>query len=149
MIYAFIESRKANHRISRMCKALKVSKSGFYDWRDRAPSARARADALLLEKISSIHTDSRETYGADSAIKALHMSGAVVVGSGVTEHFINPSPLRSASSSEPHCDSFSSTAGTDMCNGFKSRSIRDDHISADPMAVVAVADVWEALEARG
>ena len=43
---------------------MRVSKSGFYDWRDRAPSARARADASLLEKIVSIHTDSRETYGA-------------------------------------------------------------------------------------
>ena len=64
MIYAFIETEKANHRISRMCKTLKVSKSGFYSWRDRAPSARARADALLLEKIARIHADSRETYGA-------------------------------------------------------------------------------------
>ena len=64
VIYAFIETEKANHRISRMCKTLKVSKSGFYSWRDRAPSARARADALLLEKIARIHADSRETYGA-------------------------------------------------------------------------------------
>ena len=64
MIYAFIETKKANHRVSAMCRALKVSKSGFYGWRDRVPSARARADALLLEKIVCIHTDSRETYGA-------------------------------------------------------------------------------------
>ncbi len=41
VIYAFIETEKSNHRISRMCKALKVSKSGFYGWRDRAPSAKA------------------------------------------------------------------------------------------------------------
>src|SRR5687767_5061970 len=47
-----------------MCRTLKVSKSGFYGWRDRAPSARARADALLSEKIARIHRDSRETYGA-------------------------------------------------------------------------------------
>ncbi len=47
-----------------MCRVLKVSKSGFYGWRDRAPSARTQADALLLQKISRIHRDSRETYGA-------------------------------------------------------------------------------------
>ena len=64
MIYAFIEAEKANHRISRMCRVLRVSKSGFYGWRDRAPSARARADAVLSEKIVRIHRDSRQTYGA-------------------------------------------------------------------------------------
>ncbi len=47
-----------------MCRALKVSKSGYYGWRDRAPSAWARADAVLSEKIARIHRDSRETYGA-------------------------------------------------------------------------------------
>ena len=39
-----------------------LQKSGFYSWRDREPSARAQADALLAEKIVRIHTDSRETY---------------------------------------------------------------------------------------
>lgn len=43
---------------------MKVSKSGFYGWRDRTPSTRAQADALLSEKIAPIHRDSRETYGA-------------------------------------------------------------------------------------
>src|SRR5215208_6527360 len=47
-----------------MCRTLKVSKSGFYSWRDREPSARDQADALLAEKIVRIHRDSRETYGA-------------------------------------------------------------------------------------
>jgi putative transposase len=64
VIYAFVEAEKANHRVNTMCKALRVSKSGFYDWRDRAPSARAQADARLSGKIASIHRDSRETYGA-------------------------------------------------------------------------------------
>jgi putative transposase len=64
VIYTFIEAHKTNHRISRMCRVLRVSKSGFYGWRGRAPSARAQADALLTEKIVRIHTDSRETYGA-------------------------------------------------------------------------------------
>jgi len=64
VIYTFIEAQKENHRVSVMCRVLRVSKSGFYGWRDRAPSARAQADALLTEKISRIHIDSSETYGA-------------------------------------------------------------------------------------
>ena len=64
MIYSFIEAQRGNHRISFMCRTLRVSKSGFYGWRDRGPSARDRADALLSEKIVRIHEDSRETYGA-------------------------------------------------------------------------------------
>ena len=64
MIYTFVEAQKKNYRISRMCRTLKVSKSGFYGWRDRAPSARDQAGALLSEKIARIHRDSHETYGA-------------------------------------------------------------------------------------
>ncbi len=77
MIYtSFIEARKTNHRISRMCRVLKVSKSGFYGWRGRAPSARAQTDAaLLMEKITRIHRDSRETYGAPRIHFELRMLG--------------------------------------------------------------------------
>jgi putative transposase len=64
VIYTFVEAQKKNYRISRMCRTLKVSKSGFYGWRDRAPSARDQAGALLSEKIARIHRDSHETYGA-------------------------------------------------------------------------------------
>ena len=75
MTYAFIESERANHRVSAMCRALKISKSGFYSWRDRAPSARARADAALSEKIARIHRESRETYGAPRVHFELRMLG--------------------------------------------------------------------------
>jgi putative transposase len=75
VIYTFIEAQKTNHRISRMCRILKVSKSGFYDWRDRAPSTRAQADALLTQKIVRIHKDSRETYGAPRIHFELRMLG--------------------------------------------------------------------------
>ena len=64
MIYAFVQAQKANHRVNAMCRVLKVSKSGFYGWRGRPLSKRAKADAHLSEKIVRIHTDSRETYGA-------------------------------------------------------------------------------------
>ena len=36
------------------CRVLRVSRSGFYEWRGRAPSARAVADAQLTATIAEI-----------------------------------------------------------------------------------------------
>jgi len=47
-----------------MCRVLGVSLSGYYAWRHRKPSARARKDAELSEKIRSSHQASRGTYGS-------------------------------------------------------------------------------------
>ena len=47
-----------------MCRVLAVSASGYYAWRQRPPSARARADAELTARIRAIHQYSRGTYGA-------------------------------------------------------------------------------------
>ena len=38
-----------------MCRVLGVSTSGYYAWRKRPPSARARADAELSARIAAIH----------------------------------------------------------------------------------------------
>ncbi len=47
-----------------MARTLGVSRSGFYAWRDRAPSARCVADAALTVRVKAIHDASGETYGA-------------------------------------------------------------------------------------
>jgi len=46
------------------CQVLGLSRSGYYAWRSRPDSARAREDAKLLDEIRRIHTESREIYGA-------------------------------------------------------------------------------------
>lgn len=61
--YRFIDAEKANYPISALCRVLKVSRSGYYAWRDRPPSKRVRANAALTERIREIHHRSRETYG--------------------------------------------------------------------------------------
>ena len=58
-----IEANQAELPVATMCKVLKVSKSGFYDWRVRAPSARAMANVVLTEKIRAVHKMSKESYG--------------------------------------------------------------------------------------
>jgi putative transposase len=61
--YKLIEAERTNFPIPLMCRLLGVSKSGYYDWRDRQPSNRSREDAALSAKIRQIHRRSRETYG--------------------------------------------------------------------------------------
>jgi putative transposase len=46
------------------CRVLRVSRSGYYEWRDRPLSDRARENELLVKYIEQIHTDSRGTYGS-------------------------------------------------------------------------------------
>jgi putative transposase len=59
-----VEREKAVHAIATMCRVLGISPSGYHAWRRRPPSARARADAALTEKIGVIHMSSRWTYGS-------------------------------------------------------------------------------------
>jgi putative transposase len=63
-VFAFIEAEKANHAVTRMCRLLGVSPSGYYAWVQRPPSARAMSDAALSVQIRAIHARSRGTYGA-------------------------------------------------------------------------------------
>ncbi len=62
--FRLIEAEKASHSVPRLCRMLGVSRSGYYAWRRRPTSERARFDAVLSEKIETIHRNSRATYGA-------------------------------------------------------------------------------------
>lgn len=58
-----------------MCRLLGVSRSGYYAWRRRPPSARARADQGLSRRIRAIHEQSRGTYGAPRIRAELREAG--------------------------------------------------------------------------
>jgi putative transposase len=58
-----------------MCRMLGVSTSGYYAWRKRTPSRRARADAELLGRIVAVHKRSRGVYGAPRVHAELRAEG--------------------------------------------------------------------------
>lgn len=45
------------------CAALGVSRSGYYAWKTRAPSARERADRQLTERLEALHERYKRRYG--------------------------------------------------------------------------------------
>ena len=64
MRFQFIEDHRDELPVTRMCKALNVSPSGFYAWRSRPVSAREMANRELVKKIEAVYYDSYETYGS-------------------------------------------------------------------------------------
>ena len=73
--YRFIAAEAAQHPVALSCRVLGVSRSGYYAWRGRAESARARADVALTARISAIHQASRETYGSPRVQAELRAAG--------------------------------------------------------------------------
>lgn len=61
--YAFIASEEGNHSVVSMCRWAKVSRSGYYAWRSRKPSATAQRREILASEIRYCFEHSDGTYG--------------------------------------------------------------------------------------
>jgi putative transposase len=59
--FSLIEAERASFPVPLMCRLLGVSRSGYYAWRGRPPSRRARDDDALTEKIAAHARTSRRT----------------------------------------------------------------------------------------
>ena len=64
MTFGFIEAEKASFRISRMCRVLGVSQSGFFAWQERPACLRKRQDMVYLAHIRTAFALSNGTYGS-------------------------------------------------------------------------------------
>jgi len=71
-------AEKAHYPVTVLSRCLGVSRSGFYAWCRRAPSARAQTDARLLRHLRVLHADSRGTYGRPRLQHALQERGVRV-----------------------------------------------------------------------
>jgi putative transposase len=75
VICRLIEAEKGRHSVARLCRALRVSRSGFYAWRRRGVSTRSASDLVLAAKIAAIHAESDGTYGAPRVHAELRAQG--------------------------------------------------------------------------
>lgn len=71
MKYAFIKENNRQYGVQKMCRVLKVSRSGYYGWKIRPVSKRELFDKYLAMEIRQIHIESKENYGAIKVWKAL------------------------------------------------------------------------------
>lgn len=75
MKFAFVRDHQAQFPVEVLCEVLGVSRSGYYAWRDRPASSRARHRDRLVAEIRRAHGDSRATYGSPRVYQALKARG--------------------------------------------------------------------------
>jgi putative transposase len=78
MRFDFIEAEKAKYSVPRLCRLLRVSRSGFYASRKREPSKRALEDARLGTLVVAAHRLGRGSYGSPRILDELREQGEQV-----------------------------------------------------------------------
>ncbi len=91
-----MNANQAAFPVRKMCRVLGVSHSGFYDWLQRPPSQRAMQDAVLVERIRTIHAESDATYGMPR-IRAELVEQGVRVGGKRIARLMRGAELRGVS----------------------------------------------------
>ncbi|MFC3985212.1 IS3 family transposase [Streptosporangium jomthongense] len=78
--FAFVDDHRDAFGVKRLCRVLKVSRSGFYRWIKAAPARaeRAAADAALAAEIRQIHDEFDGTYGGPRVTAELRARGRQV-----------------------------------------------------------------------
>jgi putative transposase len=62
--FRFIAAQKAHHSLTRLCRCLRVTRSGFHAWQRRPESARAQRDRHLTVLIHTSFAASKGRYGS-------------------------------------------------------------------------------------
>lgn len=80
MKFAYVAAEKARgeFKVTELCSALRVSASGFYAWRKRAPSKRTKKDEQLKVLVQASFDASRKTYGSPRVLEDLREDGEKV-----------------------------------------------------------------------
>jgi putative transposase len=76
--FRFIAAEKAHHALSLLCRCLRVTRSGFYAWQTRPPSAHTQRDQQLRVRIRASFEASKRRYGSPRIHRDLREEGEAV-----------------------------------------------------------------------
>ncbi len=74
-IYQFIKDHSQEYDVQTMCRAMEVTRSGYYAWLRQPISDRAREDTRLLRLIRASYTASHGIYGSPRVFLDLREAG--------------------------------------------------------------------------
>jgi transposase InsO family protein len=99
MRFSFIDAKRAEFPVARLCKALEVGQSSYFAWKNRPASERQCKDMVLLAHIRERFRVSRETYGSPRMHADL-MEDGIIAGRHRIARLVRP--LTRAPHEHPH-----------------------------------------------
>jgi len=106
-------------------RVLGVSESGYYEWRDRPPSARAVRHAWLAEQITAVHRASRGTYGSRRVHAELSLGAGIIVGHGTVELLMRRAGIKGLPGSRRPRPKHQTPASADLVHRQFARPVRN------------------------
>jgi transposase InsO family protein len=76
--YAWIKEQGDLYSVTRMCRQLGVSRTGYCQWRTRPASERSMANAVLDARVAAIHAGTKRSYGRPRIVRDLRAQGVRV-----------------------------------------------------------------------
>lgn len=73
-----IRNHETRHSVVLMCRVLAVSRAGYYEWRNRKPSARELANAELATDVRRVYDEHKGRAGSPRITKQLREEGQTV-----------------------------------------------------------------------
>ena len=64
MRFRFIAAEQAHHSLNLLCRCMRVTRSGFYAWRERPESTHAQRDRRLKVLVRASFEGSKQRYGS-------------------------------------------------------------------------------------
>jgi putative transposase len=74
-MYKLVHAERVNVAVGAACRALDVSRSGYYKWCKTTASAQAQADTKLAVEVARIHAEHRGRYGSPRIHRELRERG--------------------------------------------------------------------------
>ena len=74
-MYQLVDSMRHDFAVEKICDALPVTKSGYYEWKKNPVSKCEESDLTLLKSVTAIHTESRERFGSPRILNKLNEMG--------------------------------------------------------------------------
>jgi len=93
MIFRFMEDHRSEFGVGLMCQAFEVSRSGYYAWRKRPESRRARRRRMLLKCVRDTFRNGRGAYGSPRVFRALQLQG-IPCGKNMVAELMRDNGLR-------------------------------------------------------
>ena len=75
MKFRFIKQEQRWYSVDDLCRAMNVTRGGYWSWVQRRPGVRQQADVVLLADIRQIHKSKRRVYGSPRIHDALQKKG--------------------------------------------------------------------------